>query len=370
MVCKGTKLTSLLEYIPAFFHQGDCNRSLVEIPKWLDIDKYRKGQKFVSENFAAIIMGKLIGLIHIYTFNDSLKPVIIGGHGHTLDLGYKRYLSTFKRILSWYQGDPWIKGTQAYKDMQFTHKLHLLMSEKLRKLDNEQIDAASKIAEPWCPDREIFLKDFATACPFEKFAQFPFTMMSESPYRPKGINNMDLASVQAAFVGMFVLRPQDIGVHNATDEDIESFCHMWRCYGYFLGLEDEHNFFRGSFEEIKQRTQDFFQYWITPNFKIITPEWEHMTRCVIVPMNYYRFIYMPYKAMVLIATDLLDLKMPNLYASLSYSEWIAYKVYTFILQHALKLSIIRKAMNKLAIYILNTAVNYSSEKKPELKKNQ
>ncbi|XP_050459356.1 uncharacterized protein LOC126855592 [Cataglyphis hispanica] len=357
---------TLLEYIPASFHQLDFDRSSVNVPEWLDMDKYRRGQKFVRENYASIMFSKLLGIIHVYSFNDDLKPIIIGGHGHTPFLGFQRYLSTIKRISSWYSGEPWIKGTQAYKDLQVANKLHLMMRRKLCQMDNEQIDAISKITEPWCPDHEILLQDFAMACPFEKFGQQPHIMISESPYRPKGINNTDLVAIQTAFVGMVLLRPQDIGIHNATDKDIDAFCHMWRCYGYFLGLEDKYNFFRGSFEEIKQRSRDFYQYWITSNFKNITPEWEHMTRCVIEPMNFYPFVYLPYKMMILIASDLLDLNMPRLYASLSYSEWIAYKVYKFIFQHALKLSFIREFFNKLLIHALNKASNYNSEKKVEL----
>ncbi|KAL6420203.1 hypothetical protein ACFW04_013823 [Cataglyphis niger] len=341
---------TLLEYIPASFHQLDFDRSSVNVPEWLNMDKYRRGQKFVRENYASIMIAKLLGIIHVYSFNDGLKPIIIGGHGHTPFFGFQRYLSTIKRISSWYSGEPWIKGTQAYKDLQVTNKLHLMMRRKLCQMDNEQIDGKSKIAEPWCPDHEIFLKDFAMS-----FAT-----------RPKGTNNVDLPATQAVFVCMVLLRPQDIGIHNAIDKDIDAFCHMWRCYGYFLGLEDKYNFFRGSLEEIKQRSRDFYQYWITSNFKNITLEWEHMTRCLIEPINFYPFVYISYKMMVLIASDLLDLNMPHLYASLSYSEWIAYKVYKFIFQHALKLSFIREFFNKLLIHILNKASNYNSEKKAEL----
>ncbi|KAL6419626.1 hypothetical protein ACFW04_013711 [Cataglyphis niger] len=231
---------TLLEYIPASFHQLDFDRSSVNVPEWLNMDKYRRGQKFVRENYASIMITKLLGIIHVYSFNDDLKPIIIGGHGHTPFFGFQRYLSIIKRISSWYSGEPWIKGTQAYKDLQVTNKLHLMMRRKLCQMDNEQIDAKSKIAEPWCPDHEIFLKDFAMSCPFEKFGQQPYIMMSESPHRPKGINNVDLAATQAVFVCMVLLRPQDIGIHNATDKDIDAFCHMWRCYGYFLGLEDKY----------------------------------------------------------------------------------------------------------------------------------
>ncbi|XP_070154773.1 uncharacterized protein [Polyergus mexicanus] len=359
---------TLLKYIPAYFRQLDFDRSPLKVPEWLDMDKYRRGQKFVRENYAAIILIKLVGLIHVYSFNNGLKAIIIGGRSHTPYLGFERYQSTLKRIISWYSGEPWVKGTQAYKDMQVVHKLHLMMTKKLCQMDNEQIDAISKIAEPWCPDREIFFKDFTMSCPFEKVGQRPYIMINESPERPKGINNAEVAFVQAVFLGMFLLRPQDIGVHDATDKDIDAFCHMWRCYGYYLGLEDEYNFCHGSFEEIKQRIRDLYQYWITPNFKNVTPEWEHVTKCIIEPINFYPFIYMPYKAMVLIAFDLLDLNMSHLYTSLSYSEWIAYKVYKFILQHALKLFIIRVLFNKLIIYILKKLSNYSSEKKAELQK--
>jgi hypothetical protein len=38
------------------FHQINFDRSPVQLPEWIDIDKYRRGQKFVSENYYAIIM--------------------------------------------------------------------------------------------------------------------------------------------------------------------------------------------------------------------------------------------------------------------------------------------------------------------------
>ncbi|XP_011706118.1 PREDICTED: uncharacterized protein LOC105461313, partial [Wasmannia auropunctata] len=150
-----------------------------------------------------------------------------------------------------------------------------MIQSKLRRLDHKQIDNECKITEPWCPDHELFLKDFAAACPFEKYGQRPNILIDNSPYKPKGINNADMAGVQCCVIGSVLLCPQLIGVHNATDEDIEAFCHMWRCYGYYLGIEDKYNFCRGSLEEIKQRTWDLRQYWLLPNLKEVTPEWEH-----------------------------------------------------------------------------------------------
>ncbi|XP_011692192.1 PREDICTED: uncharacterized protein LOC105452613 [Wasmannia auropunctata] len=318
---------SLLNFIPASFRPGDCNPSSLQIPEWLDIDKYRKGQKFVRENFASLFFGKIFGIIHIYTFNEFLKPIIISKGSHTPYLAFKRYTANLQQFIKWYDGEPWIEGTAAYKGMQFSRRMHLIIQSKLCNLDHEQINNESKIAKPWCPDRELILKDFAAVCPLEKDGQRPYVLIDKLPYKPKGMNNADLAGTQCCFISLALLHPQKIGVHNATDEDIEAFCHMWRCYGYYLGMEDEHNFCRGSLEEIKQRARDLYQYWVLPNLKEVTPEWEHMTRCFIESINYFPLMYMPYKVIALLAMDTLDVSMPHLYASMSYTEWIGYNIW-------------------------------------------
>ncbi|XP_011706660.1 PREDICTED: uncharacterized protein LOC105461852, partial [Wasmannia auropunctata] len=279
------------------------------------------------------------------------------------------YNSTIQRFISWYEGEPWIKGTPAYKDMQFARKMHLMIQSKLCELDDEQIDNESKIAKLWCPDRELFLQDFAAACPLEKDGQRPSVLIYKSPFKPKGINNADIAGLQFGFISLVLLCPQLIGVHNATDENIEAFCHMWRCYGYYLGMEDRHNFCRGSLEEIKQRARDIYQYWVLPNLKEVTPEWEHMTRCIVEPLNYYPLIsfgLMPYKMMALLAMDALNISMPHLYASMSYAEWITYKSWRFILGYVLKFSSFRVIFNKVVRKIFDQATNFSPEKKAEL----
>jgi len=150
-------------------------------------------------------------------------------------------LSTINRILSWFNEDPWIKGTKAYKDMQVARSMHTAIKKKLYQMSHEQIDAACKFANPWSPDRELLLKDFAALCPLEKFRERPYVMFSKpSLYRPNGINNANFAISQSCFLIVPLLYAQNIGIYDATDEDLEGYCHMWKCYGYFLGLEDEY----------------------------------------------------------------------------------------------------------------------------------
>jgi len=82
---------SLLDFIPASFRQGDCGRTSMEVPEWLDINKYRRGQKFVRENYASLLIAKILGIMHVYSFEDALKPMIISKRSHTPYLGFTRY---------------------------------------------------------------------------------------------------------------------------------------------------------------------------------------------------------------------------------------------------------------------------------------
>jgi len=124
--------------------------------------------------------------------------------------------------------------------MQAVRRIHLAIRKKACQMNHEQIAAACTFAQPWCPDRELLLKDFAAACPPEKFGQRPYIILKNSPYKPKNVNSADFVGVQSCFVALPLLSPQNIGIHNATDEDVEAYCHMWKCYGYFLGIQDEY----------------------------------------------------------------------------------------------------------------------------------
>jgi len=67
--------------------------------------------------------------------------------------------------------------------MQFARRMHLIIQAKLCELDNEQIENEFKIVEPWCSDRELLLKDFSAACPFEKNGRRPYIIINKSSYR-------------------------------------------------------------------------------------------------------------------------------------------------------------------------------------------
>ncbi|XP_029163139.1 uncharacterized protein LOC114934621 [Nylanderia fulva] len=333
---------SLHFFISAALHRGDCGRSPTDRPPWLDMDKFRRGQKFARDYIFIILFSNMISLFELFVFTDGLKPLIFSQQSHTPYLAFRRYLSTIRRIRNWMMGDIWEKDTQAYKDIQAVRKMHRAIRLKLCQLDYDEIDAATKIQEPWCPDRKTILDDFFS-CPYPT----PENGCLHLIIRPKGLNQADMGATQFAFMGMIVLYPQKLGI-NASDEDITAYCHFWRCIGYALGMQDEYNFCRGSLEEIRQRGRDFTNVWVKPYLRQITPEWEHMMRCI---MSIYDEDNM-FKQSLLFITDLLDIDMPRLRSTLTFSQRLQFMLHRFIFRYALKVRFIRECFNKIFLQVL------------------
>jgi len=84
---------SLLHFIPAMFCQLNY-RSLEKLPEWMNMEKYRRGQKFVQKHSATLIISVLIGFMYIYTIEEGLKPLLLGENSHTLYLGFRRYFKS------------------------------------------------------------------------------------------------------------------------------------------------------------------------------------------------------------------------------------------------------------------------------------
>ncbi|XP_046431934.1 uncharacterized protein LOC124185324 [Neodiprion fabricii] len=351
---------SMLHLLTGRNRPGDCGRPSDFKPEWLDMEKIRRGQKFAQEHMFPIFFSEMLSLFALFSFEDGLKPLIMTGRSSTPFTAFKRYLSTGLRVRHWYTEDLWAKGSAARKDILTVRVMHGAAKRRLDASTNAEIDAAAKIPNAWCPSREMLLKDFAETCEAPVIGQCPYLIERNSPDRPKGINQTEMALTQWGFVGLIVSYPKCLGVHYATDEDLEAFCHLWRSIGYQLGMEDEYNFCRGTLEEIRQRGSDFLETWVKPNLRIITPEWEHMMRCIFTGVS----VYLPgatYETSLLYLTEILDLQMPRLYASLSYKDWINFNLSKSLFYCTIKLPGMKSLFNVLLNRILDRAEKYTSE---------
>lgn len=92
---------SLQNFISASFCQLDYyDRSTEELPEWMDMNKYRKGQKFVQKHYLVLVITKIVGLMYVHSFEEELKTVVLGERRHTPYLGFKKYL--FKILYLFY----------------------------------------------------------------------------------------------------------------------------------------------------------------------------------------------------------------------------------------------------------------------------
>lgn len=81
---------SLMFFIRAAKHRGDCGRSSTEKPHWLDMEKFRRGQKLTQDYMPSFFVANLVSLFGIFAFEDGLKPLILSRQSHTPYLAFKR----------------------------------------------------------------------------------------------------------------------------------------------------------------------------------------------------------------------------------------------------------------------------------------
>jgi hypothetical protein len=59
----------------------------------------------------------------------------------------------------------------------------------------------------------------------------------------------DMALTQFGFMGYALAMREKIGLHGATNEDLQGLVHVWRVIGYVMGVEDRFNICRDSVDE-------------------------------------------------------------------------------------------------------------------------
>lgn len=365
-ICKDLP-KSIVSLIPGAIYFGTAPRSLTEIPKWLDMEKFRKGQQFAKENCSMIWLSLLYGINLIYFFEDGLRPMLMTGKSNTPYAGFKRYLSTIRRMDEIFFGDPWTEGSPAQQQISYIRMQHLSIGEKLKKYDNKTLCEGSTLKNPYAPSYELLRQDLQETCPIPAEGQCPFNMWnSASPKKIKPMSQVDMAMVQLSYVAFIVMKPEIVGIHNATDEDIEAFCHMWKGIGYLLGIENEFNICNGTLEEIRQLVKDLIEYWIKPNLRDYHKDGEHALRVIYEGTSYY-YPFVTYEIALLQVSEAIGLNMTNLRNSLSYSTWIYYNMYKFFTCRMTSQAWFRKLINKSFTYAKSQALSFSAKKHENLR---
>lgn len=161
-------------------------------PPWFDEKKFKRGQDFFHDNFFALFVSKLSGLLVILAVPSILKVLILTGKSSEPVTAFKRYLDTILHMLEWYKGNIADTESSLHKSLLAVRSKHC---------------AASKSA-------------------------------SASQFGP--ISQQDMALTQFGFMGFALIHKERLGIQG-SDEDLEGFLHVWRTIGHFMGIQDRYN---------------------------------------------------------------------------------------------------------------------------------
>ncbi|XP_014204899.1 uncharacterized protein LOC106636869 [Copidosoma floridanum] len=358
---------SLIDLLVGQFFPGDSGVDVDARPDWLDLDKFRRGQKFAVKYLSSICYADFLSLVVVFSFQDALKPLVVTGASSTPYAAFNRYYSTAERVRNWYLSDPWTPGTSAYNDVRAVRKMHACVRKRLQSMSPEELAERSRIRHPWCPSLDLLKEDFQSTCPAPAPGQCPYEALTEYPELKfnNHLNQGEMAATQFAFVGLVVTYPKFFGVHGATDDDIEAFCHAWRGIGYLLGVDDEYNYCRGTLGDVRLRTTNLLEHWVKPNLRDVNAEWEHMMRCAVEGLQYY-FPGSTYELYITDLARLLNLHLPRYWGAMPYVERMRCSATRFYFEQCCKVAAFRGVLNYRLKQSTEKAKTYGEAKRNEL----
>ena len=157
-------------------------------------------------------------------------------------------------LYSWYQDDVWKQGSLANRMISRVNAMHRHVADQVRNigdLDVEvekvfrdvDIDCEAQLTEQ---DR-ILLADIAAIRDKTDIPQEFYDYINDS----KPFSEVDMALIQGSFFAPYLLYPEHYGVTRVPRKDLADFVHLWRTFGYYLGIDDAFNAVLADFEDSK-----------------------------------------------------------------------------------------------------------------------
>lgn len=195
----------------------ECN----ELPPYYDEEKFKKGQQFYHKHVYGMFFGKLLGLLAVISTPTITNILVFTNMSSKPLTAYKRYLATVFHMCVWYDND-FKPGSKLWRSINAVKSLH---------------NSASK--------RSCAVKGYR-------------------------ILQKDMGITQFGFMGFAILRPEHVGIHNASRDELESFIHLWRVIGYIIGIDDKYNICRDTLEETREICNGLINNILLKNLKTPT----------------------------------------------------------------------------------------------------
>ncbi|XP_050525499.1 uncharacterized protein LOC126896604 isoform X2 [Daktulosphaira vitifoliae] len=311
-------------------------------PNWIDPVKIKKGQKFAMENYAGIAFSEMLSLFILFASNKmGLDTLIYTKRSDTPYRAYRRYYLTSKIVKSWFETDLLTKGTKGNNNLQKVFQMHSRVQNEISSISNNDLQSKCEVTgNIMCPTLTKMQADF-------KGIQNVGRPTVDLGHKNSTITQTNLSNTLFGFFGLVLLYPEWFGIHNYSEEDFEGFVHLWKTIGYYMGINDDYNICRGTFEEVTVRCRQYVQWAVIPNFRMVTNKWEHMSRCAAEGIQIYMSGALPFSLSMCYLCDLLQIDASNLKESLGLLQRLKVWFSMIILKYMFKFLLVKKLCNHI-----------------------
>ena len=264
----------------------------VSKPHWYDDAKFARGQKFFQENIICVFLSHLFSIVVVLSVPRILKALMYTKKSGTPESALKRYISTIRIVMHWYNGNLWDCKSDSQRSLLYTVQMHKQVADALNSKESQEFKREK--AEP--------KTDFYKAVRVDLRSCQRQTTNSE-PADLIYFNQWDLQLVQFSFVGPLVNHPERYGLKGVSQEDLTAFIHFWRVAGHLMGITDEFNICDDSLEQTKKNIADIEQKEILPYFSSVDARFELMASALMEGLsNFMPFVSYPCILLYLLET--------------------------------------------------------------------
>merc|ERR1711874_172370 len=285
-------------------HQFAALTAPAEVPAWLDEEACRRGRQFYLENVYSSNMASLDALLMGMCIQNFYKPLVISRKTVQKSTSRYRYLETGVMLYSWYQDDIWKKDSLANRMINRVNAMHRQVADQVRNIGDLNMDIPQEFYD--------YIND------------------------SKPFSEVDMALIQGSFFAPYLLYPEHYGVAKVPKKDLENFTHLWRTFGYYLGINDAFNAVLDNFEDSKLYCFFVMEKILKPCMLHLDIYGVHMAKTAVFFSDYHVVAYTNY--------HLVGYDLPNLWASFSLVQRTKYytkQIYSFFFN----LPGVRQALN-------------------------
>lgn len=344
---------------------GDFDTLMKNKPDWIDPIKLKRGQKFAMDNYFGIAYSEVLSLYMVFAITElGLDTLIYTRQSDSPYKAYRRYYTTTDIVKSWLETDILTSGTKGNDNLRKVYRMHRKVQKDLQQLPKDKMKAKCAIlGNSMCPALSKLQKDF------EHMTTTSTEIKNLMENCKTSFNQFSLAITQWGFVGLAVTYPERFGIHTFSKQDMEDFLHVWRIIGYYMGVKDEYNFCRGTYDEVIERSRWFIKLML-PKFREVAEKWEHMSRCVAEGVRMYA-MRMSFETSFCYLCNLLGLNLINFKKSLSIKQHFYVWLLGFTLNYMLRYDTFKCWMNRRVLNRLNiAAINFNDAEFQKQLKNK